>query len=177
MQLNKYWLCWELTACTYERDEATEDVFNYSLNIIIVSMLQGWAVTSRRAAATSASVSGDRVIHDQWTAQSAKVTLALYYLSSCIRFDDVVVFLWQTRRHSVHRVPPSQPKFSRTASQLGFWRHFCLLTSTDYWTVYLYVEWQGCKFFLSYLCQLFSRHDVGQAVWTVCYCDITFLVR
>jgi len=31
-------------------------------------------------------------------------------------------------------------------------------------------------FFIPYLCRLFSRHDVGQAVINVCYSDITFVV-
>ena len=30
---------------------------------------------------------------------------------------------------------------------------------------------------LSYLCQLFFCHFVGQALWNVSYCDITFIVR
>jgi len=33
------------------------------------------------------------------------------------------------------------------------------------------------NFFIPYLCQLFSHHDVGQALQNVCYCNITFLVR
>jgi len=28
-----------------------------------------------------------------------------------------------------------------------------------------------------YICQLFFRHDAGQTVQNVCYCDVTFLVR
>jgi len=40
-----------------------------------------------------------------------------------------------------------------------------------------YMGWQWRNFFKPYLCQLFSRHDVGQALRNVCYCDITFLVR
>jgi len=30
---------------------------------------------------------------------------------------------------------------------------------------------------MPYLCQLFSRHDVGQALQNICYCEVTFLVR
>ena len=39
----------------------------------------------------------------------------------------------------------------------------------------LYIGWQWRNFFLSYLCQLFSRHVVGQAVQNVSYSDNTFL--
>jgi len=41
----------------------------------------------------------------------------------------------------------------------------------------LYIGWQWRYFFISNLCQLFSRHDVGQALRNVCYCDTTFLVK
>jgi len=30
--------------------------------------------------------------------------------------------------------------------------------------------------FIPFLCQLFSRHDVGQALQKCCYCDIAFLL-
>ena len=42
---------------------------------------------------------------------------------------------------------------------------------------HLYVGWQWRNFFISYLCQLFFRHVVGQALRSVSYSDITFLVR
>jgi len=41
----------------------------------------------------------------------------------------------------------------------------------------LYIGWQWRYFFISYLCQLFFRHVVGQALQNVSYSDITFLVR
>jgi len=41
----------------------------------------------------------------------------------------------------------------------------------------LHIGWQWRNFFISYLCQLFSRHVVGQALLSVSYSDITFLVR
>ena len=40
----------------------------------------------------------------------------------------------------------------------------------------LYTGWQWRHFFIPYLRQLLSRHDVGQALRNVCYYDITFLV-
>ena len=40
-----------------------------------------------------------------------------------------------------------------------------------------YIGWQWRNFFISYLCQLFFRHVVGQALRSVSYSDITFLVR
>ena len=42
---------------------------------------------------------------------------------------------------------------------------------------FLYIGWQRRNFFISYLCQLFFRHVVGQALRSVSYSDITFLVR
>jgi len=41
---------------------------------------------------------------------------------------------------------------------------------------HLYIGWQWRNFFISYLCQLLFRH-VGQALRSVSYSDITFLVR
>jgi len=41
----------------------------------------------------------------------------------------------------------------------------------------LYMGWQWRNFFIPYLCQVIYRHDVGQAPRSVCYCDITFLVK
>ena len=41
----------------------------------------------------------------------------------------------------------------------------------------VYIRWQWRNFFIPDLCQLFSRHDVGQALRNVSYCDINFLVR
>jgi len=41
----------------------------------------------------------------------------------------------------------------------------------------LYVGWQWRNFFISYLCQLFFRHVVGQALQNVSYLGITFFVR
>jgi len=41
---------------------------------------------------------------------------------------------------------------------------------------FLYTGWQWRNFFISYLCQLFFRHVVGQALRSVSYSDITFLV-
>jgi len=43
--------------------------------------------------------------------------------------------------------------------------------------ILLCTKWQWRNFFISYLCQLFSRHFMGQALLNVCYCNITFLVR
>jgi len=40
-----------------------------------------------------------------------------------------------------------------------------------------YIGWQWRNFFLSYLCQLFFRHVVGQALQNVSYSGITFFVR
>jgi len=40
-----------------------------------------------------------------------------------------------------------------------------------------YIGWQWRNFFISYLCQLFFRHVVGQALQNVSYSDITFFVR
>ena len=33
-----------------------------------------------------------------------------------------------------------------------------------FWSLCLYIGWQWRNFFIPYLCQLFSRHDVGQAL-------------
>jgi len=41
----------------------------------------------------------------------------------------------------------------------------------------VYIGWQWRNFFKSYLCQLFFRHVVGQALQNVSYSDITFIVR
>jgi len=41
----------------------------------------------------------------------------------------------------------------------------------------LYIGWQWRNFFISYLCQLFFRHVVGQALQNVSYSDITSFVR
>ena len=41
----------------------------------------------------------------------------------------------------------------------------------------LYIGWQWRNFFISYLCQLFFCHVVGQALQSVSYSDITFFVR
>ena len=41
----------------------------------------------------------------------------------------------------------------------------------------VYIGWQWRNFFKSYLCQLFFRHVVGQALQNVSYSDITFFVR
>jgi len=41
----------------------------------------------------------------------------------------------------------------------------------------LYIGWQWCNFFISYLCQLFFRHVVGQALQNISYSGITFFVR
>ena len=38
------------------------------------------------------------------------------------------------------------------------------------------IRWQW-HIFTPYLCQLFSQHDMEQALRNVCYCKITFLVR
>jgi len=40
-----------------------------------------------------------------------------------------------------------------------------------------YIGWQWRNFFISYLCQLFLRRVVGQALQNVSYSDITFFVR
>jgi len=50
---------------------------------------------------------------------------------------------------------------------------FCI----DNRRVSLYLGWQWRNFFISYLCQLFFRHFMGQALRHVSYSDITFLVR
>ena len=41
----------------------------------------------------------------------------------------------------------------------------------------LYIGWQWRNFLISYLCQLFSRHVVGQALRSVSYSDIIFTAR
>jgi len=45
------------------------------------------------------------------------------------------------------------------------------------WCASQYIGWQWRNFFIPYLCRLFSRHGVGQALRHVCYCGLTFLVR
>ena len=50
----------------------------------------------------------------------------------------------------------------------------CLAVS---WAGTLYIGWQWRNFFILYLCQLFFRHVVGQALQNVSYSDITFFVR
>jgi len=42
---------------------------------------------------------------------------------------------------------------------------------------FLYIGWQWRNFFISYLCQLFFRHVLGQELLNVSYSDITFYVR
>jgi len=42
--------------------------------------------------------------------------------------------------------------------------------------LFLYIGWQWRNFFISYLCQLFFCHVVGQTLRSVSYSDITFLV-
>jgi len=42
---------------------------------------------------------------------------------------------------------------------------------------WLDIGWQWRNFFISYLCHLFFRRVVGQALRSVSYLDITFLVR
>jgi len=41
------------------------------------------------------------------------------------------------------------------------------------WPVNIGWDWRNC--FIPYLCQLFSRPDVGQPLRNVCYCGITFI--
>ena len=41
----------------------------------------------------------------------------------------------------------------------------------------LYIGWQWRNFFISYLCLLFFRHFVGQALRNVSYSNIAFLAR
>jgi len=43
--------------------------------------------------------------------------------------------------------------------------------------IFVYIGWQWRNCFISYLCQLFYHHVVGQALRSVSYSDITFLVR
>jgi len=69
----------------------------------------------------------------------------------------------------------------------NFWAKWSLTYILSYWftwrlfrldsKVNLYIGWQWRNFFIPYLCQLFFRHVVGQAMRSVSYSDITFLVR
>jgi len=51
------------------------------------------------------------------------------------------------------------------------------VSTADHIGLHVYIGWQWRNSFISYLCQLFFRHVVGQALRIVSYSDITFLVR
>jgi len=84
--------------------------------------------------------------------------------------------IWYTPRCAVHvtvQNATTRPSVARVCNVI-FVSYYATLRHDGH---LLYIGWQWRNFFISYLCQLFFRHAVGQALRSVSYSGITFLVR